>query len=379
MDKNPTEKLYSNAEAQKAHRAVYASLMNIGIEPKVVDTFAGRGDIIICKAMHDTPKGTAHVIIPVELENGKALMPTMFFSQAGFKDIERNDYIEHVTKTAGKAFTVDGSKLLSVLEQVKNAGQEVVSDVELAAIKVASEKGTVSMDPNAILYTELAEITPDVELPKMAATEESSFAESLGKPEGIAKFLHSERVVEAGRSIIIRKISEMGFGTPQVKVSDSDEKKIYYAVAIGTGTGLKVPVEVSGSMVLPPTIAFADDMITAFSKEAISEIVKSGTGGNVRALATASPCYDLKASELVDIAKESINEGNFTRAEEAINVLGAINPEAQKTAIAYMMLNIYEPGQDPKTDSATMKAIASKPVKDTPYLNNYNIFFPKDA
>ena len=379
LDKNPTDTLYSQADAKKAHRAVYAQLLTIGIEPKEVKTFAGRNDILVCQATHETPKGISNVIIPVELIEGKAVLPTMFFSQAGFKDIVAEDYTEHITKTAGKSFTVDGGKLLSVLEQVKNGSQDIVNDVEMAAIKVASERGSLSTDPNAILYTELDSIKQDVQLPKLASTEESSFAETLGKPDGIARFIHGNRVVEAGRSILTRKISEMGFGTAQVKVAEVEKNKIFYAVAVGTGTGFKVPVEIAGNNVMPPKIAFADGAVVPFTKEAISQIVKSANGGNKKALATATPCYDLKPTELLDIAKESINEGNFARAEEAINVLAEVDPVAQKVALAYMAMNIYEPGQNPKEDMADMKKIASQKIKDTaaPYFMTSKVFFPE--
>jgi hypothetical protein len=379
LEKNPTDTLFSQADAQKAHRAVYAQLLTIGIEPKEVKTFAGRNDILVCQATHETPKGIANVIIPVELLEGKAILPTMFFSQAGFKDIVAEDYIEHVTKTAGKSFTVDGGKLLAVLEQVKNGSRELVNEVEMAAIKIASEKGSFIDDPNGILYTELNTETPDVQLPAVEATEESTFAEKLGKPDGIARFLHGNRVVEAGRSMLTRKISEMGFGTAQVKVAEVEKDKIFYAVAVGTGTGFKVPVEVTGNMAMPPKVAFADGSIIPFTKQAIAQIVKSSNGGNKKALAVANPCYDLKPTELLDIAKESINEGNFTRAEEAINVLAEIDPVAQKVALAYMAMNIYEPGQNPKEDMAEMKKLASQKIKDTgtPYFMTSKVFFPE--
>jgi hypothetical protein len=151
-------------------------------------------------------------------------------------------------------------------------------------------------------------------------------------------------------------------------------------VAIGTGTGLNVPVDVVGNMVSPPRIVFADGMVTAFSKEAISQVVKAGTGGNKRALATASPCYDMKPSELLDVVKESVAEGNFVRAEEAINVLGEVDPHAQRVAIAHMMMNITpEAGKEPTKEMIEMQRVAAQPIKDTPMFMSYKIFFPEGA
>ena len=40
-------------------------------------------------------------------------------------------------------------------------------------------------------------------------------------------------------------------------------------------------------------------------KEAISKVIAGGSGGNKRALATASSCHNMKPNELLDIVKES--------------------------------------------------------------------------
>jgi hypothetical protein len=379
MSENPTEQLYSQADAQRAQRAAYAKLLEAGIQPKDIKTFAGRKDIIIVQAVHETPLGVSNVLIPVELKEGKALLPSLFLSRFGFQDIERSAYGTHLKATAGKAFRVDGSKLLDVLEQVKNGSSDVANEVEMAAIKIASEQGTHLHDPNAILYTQIDKETPDVQLPKMASNEESRFAETLGKPDGVARFIHGDRIVEAGRSMLVRKLAELGYKSVQVKVADVEQDKIFYAVAIGTGTGLKVPVEVNGNMVIPPKVVYAEDFITAFSKKAIDEVVAAGSGGNKRALATASPCYDMKPTELLEVVKASVAEGNYLRAEDAINVLGEVDPHAQRIAIAHMMMNIYEPGKEPKEDMAEMRRIASTPVIDTPQFMTHKIFFPEGA
>lgn len=379
FEEKPTDKLYTNSDAQRAQRAAYAQLMSIGVKPNEIKTFAGRKDIILVQAVHETPLGKSHVLIPVELREGKATLPSMFFSSAGFEELARDPYVAQVKLTAGKSFRVDGCKLLDVLEQVKKGEGNSINEVEMAAIKIASETGSPALDPNSVLYTQMEEENPDVQLPKAAATRESTFAETLGKPDGVARFVHGDRVVEAGRNMLIRKFAEIGYTSVQVKVAEVEEDKILYAVAIGTNTGLKVPVEVTGNMVVPPKIVFAEGVVTAFSKNAISEIVSQGLGGNKRALATASPSYDLKPSELLDVVKESVAEGNYIRAEDAINVLGEVDPHTQRIAIAHMMMNIGELGKEPGKEIHEMQRIANTPVKNTPQFMSHKIFFPEGA
>ena len=303
LEKNPTEKIYSTADAQRAQRAAYAQLINIGTPPKEIKTFAGRSDIIICQAVHDTPLGIANVLIPVELIEGKATLPQLFFTPDGFEEFAKEAYEEHILKMAGKGFRVDGAKLLDVLEQVKRGSSTIANEVEMAAIKMASEQGSAPSLENAIYYAELVDPKADVAIPQMPETPEAKFAETLGKPDGIARFIHGDKIVEAGRAVVIRKFAELGYRSIQVKVSEVDRDKIFYAIAIGTGTGFKVPVGIKDGRVEPPQIVFADGIVTAFTKEAISDIIKAGAGGNKRALATASACYDMKPTELLEVVR----------------------------------------------------------------------------
>ena len=379
FDATPTERIYSTDDAKRAQRAAYAQLINIGCLPKEVKTFAGRRDIIICQAVHETPVGTANVLIPVELIEGRATLPQLFFTPDGFEEFDKEAYETHVLKVAGKGFRVDGAKLLDVLEQVKRGSSTIVNEVELAAIKVASEQGSTPSLENAIYYAELVDPKADVALPQMPETPETKFAETLGKPDGIARFIHGDKIVEAGRALVIRKFTELGYKNVQVKVADVEKEKVFYAVAVGTGTGFKVPVEIVEGRVEQPQIIFADGIVTAFTKEAISQIVRSGSGGNKRALASASPCYDLKPTELLDVVVESVKEGNYIRAEEAINTLGEIDPHAQKVAIAHMMSNIYAPGQSPAEEIVALQKIAKQQVRDTPQFMTNKIFFPEGA
>jgi hypothetical protein len=49
------------------------------------------------------------------------------------------------------------------------------------------------------------------------------------------------------------------------------------------------------------TVIFAGGNVTAFTKEAIVDVIKSGFGGNKRALASASSCSSMKPTDLLDI------------------------------------------------------------------------------
>src|SRR5690606_22948683 len=79
----PREQIYSATDSQKAQRAAYAQLIGIGIEPKDITTFAGRQDLIIVQDSHESPKGTALALHPVELRERQAHHPSHFHTCAG--------------------------------------------------------------------------------------------------------------------------------------------------------------------------------------------------------------------------------------------------------------------------------------------------------
>jgi hypothetical protein len=380
FDGSNEDKLYSPVDAKKAQRSCLAELVALGVEPKRIDTFAGRNDLIFCKAVYETPNGQSHVLVPIELRQDKALLPTMFLSQNGFADLNKEALEDHIKTTAGQSYRVDGEKLIEVLSTAKNGIKKIASDVELAAMKIKAERDAPPHDPNSILYTKIDDPTQsELELPEVCQDpEQISFAERLNSPGGIAKFIHSDRVVESGRSMLVRKMGELGYRNAQVRVADVEDNSIIFAVAIGTNTGFKVPVKVHDNMVIPPTIFIADGELGALSKRSIDELVKAGTTDK-KMLSKASPMYGLKPSELVQIVKDSVNEGNLPKAEDAIKVLGGIDRQAERVAIAILMQAISETGKDPAKEHEEMTRVANQPVNDVPQMMTYKVFFPEGA
>ena len=364
---------YSAKTSKLAQKAAEAGLVGAGVHPKKIDTFAGRGDILVCQAHIETPKGYSHVLVPIEFQQGRPLLPTMFISQMGATDLRAETLQHHITATAGKSLRVNGEQLLDVLTQAKHGTKKIASAVELAAIKVNARKEAAPHDPCAIVYQKVDPEDDAVQLPEVKmAKEHYDIANRLNRPDGQARFIHSDRVVEAGRTMIIRRMAQMGHRSAQVRVAEVDEKKIYYAVSLGANAGFKVPVEVRGNLVVPPKVVIADGQIQSFSKAGISEALKNGFGDK-RMLAVASPQFEHTSEQLVDIVKKAVHEGNLPAAEDAINVLGEKDPRAQKVAIAIFMRSISPEGDN----SDLLDNLANTEVKESPYFMTSSVFFPK--
>jgi hypothetical protein len=374
LDGSNQEKLYSPQDAKAAQRSCQAELLGLGLEPKRVETFAGRNDFIICNAVYETPRGQSHVLVPIEMKQGKALLPNMFLSEQGFVDLSAEALSDHIKNTAGSSYRVDGQKLLEVLSTAKSGIKKIASDVEMAAMKVRAAKESPAHDPNSIIYQKIDD--PSVsELEVEAAPvepEHVKLSHRLVSPEGAAQFIFSPRTVEAGRQMLIRKMVSFGYSNAQVRVADADDESIIYAVAVGTQAGIKVPVKVSGDKVLPATVIIAGEQLSPFSKEGVDEVVKGGAGDS-RMLAMASPSHGLTPNELVQRVKDAVAEGNFPKAEDAINVLGDVDKQAQKVAIAIMMQSLSGDNETPVAKTA------SQQVHDTPQFMTHKIFFPEGA
>jgi hypothetical protein len=77
---------------------------------------------------------------------------------------------------------------------------------------------------------------------------------------------------------------------------------------------------------------------------------------------------------LIKQVRDAVNEGNLAKAEDAINVLGEIDKEAQKVAIAVLMQGLS--GNDPDKE---MDKVANRKVNDVPYMMTHKVFFPEGA
>lgn len=363
-------KIFSKKAAERAEKICNASLLEIGLAPKKINVFAGQEDIIICEASYETPKGYSNVLIPVEMKQEHALFPTMFLGQHGFVDLDADKLRGHIISTAGKAFKADANGILKVLSAAKNGPKKIVSDVEMAAINLRAEKGEKVFGDNIVglnLYSVASEVK-DPEFEKTA--EHLEFSKRVTSPDGAARFLFSNQIVEAGRNSIIRKMADFGYKNVQVKVTDVKDSEIHYTIGIGVNAAILTPIKVSNGMVQPPSVAIASGKIKAFDKDGINELVHD-TRPDTRMIAAASPSYELKPQELLDQVKDAVADGNMAKAEDAINVLGEVDKNYQRIAISILLSSLSG------SDLDALEKTASEKPKDVPVMSTYQIFYPE--
>lgn len=323
FDKSIPLKLYSRATAANAQKCCAYELSRQGLPPKKIEVVAGQEDVLICQATYDTPKGEAHVLIPVEIKQQKALLPTIFLSRAGFVDLEPQFVEEHLVSTAGKSFKIDVQKLLEVVAIAKNGAPETITDVERIVMKQSAAKETpITHTANGILYQQVDQPIVDIKEEQFEQPAEvQEFARSLTSSAGIAEFTLGKTAVENGRKLIRQALLSFGYRNAQIAVADCDKDTIYYAVAVDYSKGFKVPVKVGkNGKIQEPGLIVSAGFVAEFSKAGISEVLAQETTDN-QAVTVASPLYNLKPSEVISQLKQALSEGNYLKAEDALNVL----------------------------------------------------------
>ena len=324
FDKSIPVKVYSNETAKSAERSCFHELNRNGLPPKKITVVAGQPDVLICQVSYDTPKGESHVLVPVEIREKRALIPTVFLSREGFLDITAADLENHIVTTGGKSFQINVQELLNVVSNAKNPNVvEGMNDVERAVMNFAATKETpVNHTIDGILYQEVDKYAGAVELPEFEQPQElQDFGTRMTSQAGQAELIFGKSAVDMGRKIITQAMSKMGYKQAQIGIAGMLDGTVLYAVAVDNKSAFKVPVKIENKKVVAvPDLLISSGSVMSFTKESISELL-TGDEQDIGTMAAASPMYDLKPSDLVEQVRVAMDNSDYLKAEDALTVL----------------------------------------------------------
>jgi hypothetical protein len=319
FDKNKRYQPFTSQMSKNAQKVCASELNCCGALPKNIEVVAGEMDVLICSASYETPLGKCNVLIPVEIKESKALIPTMFLTVGGFAEISKNNIEDHIKATAGKKFEVNVQDMLGAILKAKHGAPKPMSDVERIVMMASATKESPVESPNAILRQAVDNPTPDVSLPEFEQDPEvNEFARALGSSAGAAEFVFGKEAVANGRSLVEFALKNAGY-EGQVAVFDSDDDKVVYAVSVDNSKGFTVPVMMNNKVPQAPTVAIANGGVHDLSATGISGIL--GGKSDQKVVAVASPVYGLKPSELINRIRECVASNRYEEAEDALNVL----------------------------------------------------------
>lgn len=283
---SPDAHVFSNEAAKEAEHIVALECSFPNLEP-VVKAVSGDENVIVVSATYRTPQGNASFYVPVEMVNKQASTPLFFNGKDGQHYISQKS----VTNYISNFFTRTGSY-----------GNESVGE-ELSVVE-----------------------------PEFNSEEIESFANQLSSVNGIARFQHGD-LPEHGRRIISQRMKGFGKNSHQVNILDVNKDGITYGVNCD-GVAFKVPVKVESGRLQEPSVILCKGSIESFTPEGIQNLQRAELTDN-QVAAAVSPLFDLKASDLVETVRQAAEEGNYAKAEDALNVLANMNDEkAYRVAFA---------------------------------------------
>jgi len=322
FDKNTTYKAYDPTVAKKAEKLVAASLPG---DP-VVQTVDGRDYAVLCQATYETPRGKSSVLIPVEVINKNALIPTVFLTPAGFENLNHKLIEDHVVRTAGKNYRVNSEQIFNIIKKAKAiaAGEpdtEGLDAVDAAVMSFKAKTGGNNLTPEGILYQKVDAETKAVQLPESKQTR--TFAEQLGSVAGQAEFVFGQKAVGMGRYWVQNGLEALGYSNVQVKVANINDDSIIYAVSVA-GSGFKVPVKVDNGRAMPPRMVLTASGPENFDKDGI----RSALGANDINSSSMALGYDLtNPAGLIKEVQAACEVGDIVRAGDAFKALAATGDE----------------------------------------------------
>lgn len=325
---------FSQVMGKQAATNCLLEMNRIGVQAKVIEAVAGQENLIVCRAAFETPKGTSNFLIPIEISQGRALLPSIFLSAGGFFDLNQKNFHSALNKFAGEDLQYNPEEVLKIVAStlVKTASVDEFNEVEKSMLKARLAAAKPAEDQNAIFLQNKPEPTRNViAAPKLPPSGEI-FSNKLTSPLGAAEFLFGKNSVEKGRNIIASRLNSFDCSGYQIKVGNANETSTIFDVILDNKT-FKVPVKMSKTAVSIPEILISQGSILPFSKEGIEEV----SGLDIQVKASFSAGYELSTDELVEIVRTASIEKNLAKAEDALTILQAKDLAAFQCATGIYM------------------------------------------
>lgn len=316
-------KEYSTSLAKQAAAVCCNIFKDLGFKVQS-EVVCGKDNILICSIAFETPRGMTNILVPVETDGSNILYnPSVFVGNTGSEDISKETVVAYLTSKAGDKLYVRAEEVLQAALIAQGSDKEV-SDVDLALTKLNAQKESVAdyLGPQVLgVEVEQANSNLVLNLPEIEDPEITSIAKTFDSELGFANFKFGSKVIAQGGTLIENQLNNCGINNSTIAIFSSNDDSIIYSVALNGGTvAFKVPLKIENQHVLPPTILLCNGSVKSFDKESLTSLLRE-EGFDRTAALSASPLYGIKPSELVSIVRNAVAEGNYIKAEDALNVL----------------------------------------------------------
>jgi hypothetical protein len=334
-------KEYGVKLAKQAVAACASKFIDLGFRVQA-EVMCSKDNVFICAVAFETPRGSTSVLVPVETDGSVVYAPSVFVGNTGSADITQETVVDYITSNTGDKLEINAGEVLQAVLVARGSDSEI-SDVDLALTKLnASKESAVDYLGAQVLGVEVEEANPNLVL-NFPQFEDSAFeavAKKFDSELGFANFKFGSKAIAQGNTLIANQLSNCGIDNYSIAVHASNDEAITYSVALNGGTvAFIVPVKIEAGNMLPPSVLLCNGSVNSFDKASLTDMLRSEGFDRVAAL-SASPLYGVKASELVAVVRAAVAEGNYVKAEDALNVLSDSDDEK-----AYdIALNVFTRG-----------------------------------
>lgn len=314
-------KPYTEKQSEVAIKMCKSYFGSINPVIKVAD---GNEKIIVCHASFTTPKGTTSVLVPVEVADTIAKIPTVFIGNDGPEVLNLDNIKAYVLSHSGQAIKFAASQVCDILNS-KN--ESSVVDYIVAKVNASKDK-----------QIEKTAFIKDLEDTKYDTIK---FEEAIGKASTInnqAIFKFGKDMIINSHNAVIRKLNEIGYKIANIQLDSFGENNVCFAVSLGKAA-FKVPVKMVNGKINLPEYMLVNGSVMDLTQEHIQNLMNEKL--DTQTYIKASPLFASKPSELVDIVKAETDNKNYVKAEEALLILQHSEASnAYTDALNYYIKNI---------------------------------------
>jgi hypothetical protein len=324
-----TSTVYSEKTAAKAKASVHSTLDSWNAKPAALIVDAGNENFIVLRAEYDTPKGRSSFFIPVETTNDKICQANYFVANDGHHDINYNSIKGYLTRNTGAQVKFAATDVLHMLVTATEKSRDP-SDAEMALIRLNSVRNAGYAFDGQI-YGQKVDAAPvkDVAVVKSAMYE--GVAEKFASAAGQASFMFGNDVVEKARSVVARELTGLGHKNSQVAVTKVADNTVYFGVSLPSRLAFTVPVKIEEGKVKSPSVILCNGTVSSFDASGIAELADSDDLVSARLSVHAG----LASNELLTMVKRALVEGNYEKAEDALNVLSMKDKQSYLIGLGY--------------------------------------------
>ena len=341
-------KAYDQKLAELGKEFVELELTSLGFKQPHVEVMGGDENTLVYGSHFDTTNGLVTVAIPIDLQNGKLVLPSTFVADDHLEELNSTSINKFINaKSSIKDFSTPKVKDILVAVGILTGRNKVASQDEFSTVKNEFKDGdSIQLSvPSLFVDRKYEDPRPDidtkvqVEMPKELAHLAQDFENDV--LEAASAF--GRKAIGEGKEIVSRELVAAGFKNAQVRFGSESNDSVIYLAAINTPKGpvtIEVPIEMVQAqnkyVPLIPTYFAYDGLIEDFTPHKLQRFainLPSPSTKNVVAY-TASYSY-MTLPELKDEILKAASENDYVTCETILShVEEKFSEEDHKNAIA---------------------------------------------